>query len=323
MSELWNAYLDPHPFDFSLIRQSETTYVLRVEQQTPVPPELSVLFGEWLYNMRSALDYIVWATAVHTSGKMPPPGEGVLQYPIYEDADAWSKNLYRLKPLAEHHRAMLLMMQPFNSEYPEANFLGWINRLARIDRHRRLAIWTARLAEATPVLAIPSGVSPRFEWGQFVLRGGTADLARLTFPDGASADGVSANPRVGIDPEIEEWSASPFWKRVRFSERLRMMHVFLYAEVGVYEYDCTGASDYDAMTDEYKALSDMRRAEGFFPEIERDRPAKVQWVAAGPAKPSSRERLMGLDFPSHGPGPVTHREEDAPSWGVQLGNEDQ
>ena len=73
------------------------------------------------------------------NGQMPPPGEGGLQYPIYDEAAAWKKNEWRLKSLGEHHREMLLSMQPFNSDL-DANFLGWINRLARIDRHRRLAI---------------------------------------------------------------------------------------------------------------------------------------------------------------------------------------
>lgn len=55
---------------------------------------------------------------------------------------AWTRNEYRLKHLAPHHREMLLQMQPFNSD-PDAYYLGVINRLARIDRHRRLTIGTA------------------------------------------------------------------------------------------------------------------------------------------------------------------------------------
>lgn len=138
MARVWNEFLEPHPYEFDMHRVSAKEYEMRVLLESPIPPGLSLLFGEWLYNLRSALDYVVWAAAVHTSRKFPPPGESALQYPIYDDASAWKRNLYRLAPLAEHHREMLLTMQPFNSD-PDGNYLGWLNRLARIDRHRTLA----------------------------------------------------------------------------------------------------------------------------------------------------------------------------------------
>lgn len=304
MSELWNDYLGPHPFDYSLVRDSPTTYVLRVTRTAPEPPELSVLFGEWLYNMRSALDYTIWAAALYASGQTPPPGEGGLQYPIYDEAAAWKNNLWRLKPLADHHREMLLTMQPFNSNL-DANFLGWINRLARIDRHRRLAIWTARIAETNPVFKVPGGETPKMEWGQRVFYDGVCDHARLTFSSAEAADGIEVNPRSGIDPEIKEWSDSTFWGRYRFSDRLKLMYVFVKGEVGLYEYDCTGASDTDMASDTFKAESDARRAGGLFPPLAIAPAPTVHWVSAGEAAPSTDAKFRGLDFPREGPGPAT------------------
>ena len=75
MSEAWNDYLAPHPFEFLLLRTSPTQYLVRLEQIEPVPLELPALFGEWLYNLRSALDHVVWASAAHASGSIPPAGE--------------------------------------------------------------------------------------------------------------------------------------------------------------------------------------------------------------------------------------------------------
>jgi hypothetical protein len=99
------------------------------------------------------------------AGQVPPPNEGVLQYPIYDERAAWERNAYRLKGLHQHHREMLLIMQPFNSD-PDANYLGWLNRLARVDRHRTLVTGAARLAQVEPVLQVPDGsadVSARLE----------------------------------------------------------------------------------------------------------------------------------------------------------------
>jgi hypothetical protein len=308
MSELWNEYLAPHPFDFELVRQSDTRYVFRVTQWEPVPAELPVIFGEWLYNLRSALDYIVWATAVHTSGSAPPPGEGGLQYPIYDEAAAWDKNLWRLKPLAGHHRHMLHTMQPFNSN-ADANFLGWINRLARIDRHRRTTVWTARLGQIEPVLQIPSGKMPRSEYGREVFVDGVCDFMRYTFASRQDAEGVSGNPRVGIDPEIAEWSVSPFWGRLRFSDRLRMMHVFVRAELGLYEYDCTGESEAQSVSDGFRSEADARHASGFYPPVQTPVAEPIVWTPAK-GRRSSESRYRGEDFPVHGPEGQEDKTED-------------
>lgn len=307
MSEAWNAYLEPHPFEFLLLRTSPTEYVVRLEQAEPVPLELSALFGEWLYNLRSALDYTVWAAAAHSSGVMPPPNEEGLQYPIYDTEAAWKKNLWRLRPLAAHQVDMLHSMQPFNSD-PDANYLGWINRLARIDRHRRLAIWTARVAEAEPVFKVPSGVTPKLEWGQWVFAGARCDLARLTFPTAETADDVAFNPRVGIDPEIAEWGESDFWRRTRFPERVKLLMVFVRAEIDVYDYDCTGApAARRTVTDHFAAESDQRRTSRLFPTVQYPEPQTPIWTSAAPARRSSQDRFAGRDFPAHGTGTASPR----------------
>lgn len=300
MSEAWNTYLEPHPFEFLLRRTSATEYLVLLEQTKPVPLELPALFGEWLYNLRSALDHTVWAAAAHSTGRMPPPNEDGLQYPIYDSEAAWKKNLWRLRPLAKHQVEILHTMQPFNSD-PDANFLGWINRLARIDRHRRLPVWTARVAEAEPVFEIPSGVAPTMEWGQRIFVGGCCHLARLTFPDEASAEGVSFNPRVGIDPEIAEWGASEFWRRIRFSERVTMLMVFVMAEINVYDFDCTGSPAARKMVAaEFAADSDARRNQGVFPPVKCPEPEPPTWGEITVPRQSTQERFLGRDFPQHG-----------------------
>jgi hypothetical protein len=89
------------------------------------------------------------------------------------------------------------------------------------------------------------------------------DFARVTFPDRSFADGVTFNPRVGIDPETTEWGESPFWSRIRFSERLHLMSVFVAAEIDVYDFDCTGSAEARrSVTESFVSESDARRAAG-------------------------------------------------------------
>lgn len=294
LGEIWNDYIADHPYGSSLTHEGNGRYIVRVWQDRPFPSDFAVVMGEWLYNLRSALDYTIWATAVHVSGQFPPPDEQRLQYPIYDSETAWNTNLGRLQSLEDHHREMLRTMQPFASD-TDANYLGWINRLARIDRHRRLVDGTAYLAEMEPVVQVPSGCDVALEWGNRVLRDGAADVAHITVSPWDPDTEVAVNPRIGIDPEVAEWSTSPFWRRVRFSERLSMMPVFVSAEIAVYEYDCLGKSrKADALTDAFKAAAAERLPR---PRVARPAHPPVEWRPAGAGEPSTAARFDGDDFP--------------------------
>jgi hypothetical protein len=299
MPELWNQYLDGHPFETTLDGEGDGVYIIRVWQDPPPPDQLAVMIGEWLYNVRSALDYIIWATAAHQSGRIPPPGDGQLQYPIYDSESAWAANLYRLKDLAEHHRVMLKTMQPFNSD-ADANYLGWINRLARIDRHRHLNHLTAYIAVAEPVIAVPDGSTTTLQWGERVLRDGKADLARIVVTPWHADMTVEVNPRIGIDPEIEAWSGSKFWRRISYSERFRLIEIFLSGEIAGYEYDCTGRSrKADLLTAEYRDECDARPPQRRRPPRRETPP--VAWTDTTPGTATTVSRFDGTDFPPHGP----------------------
>lgn len=295
LAEIWNSYIAEHPYDFSLGYEGEGQYVLRVWQDAPMPPGFAVIMGEWLYNLRSTLDYIIWATAVHTAGQSPPPNEARLQYPIYDSEQAWLSNLYRLESLAEHHREMLRSMQPFASDV-DANYLGWINRLARLDRHRSLVDGTAYLAVIDPVVQVPGGCQVSLEWGERVLADGRADVARITVSPWTQDMDVTVNPRVGIDPEIAQWSQSPFWGTKRFTDRLTMIQIFVAAEIATYEYDCTGRSRKAyLLTNEFK---DKPRARKQQHDISYPARRPVVWRAAGTGTPSTAARFAGEDFPT-------------------------
>lgn len=300
MVEIWNGYIAADPYSASLIGQGDGVYVLRVYEDVQLPQEFAVATGEWINHLRSALDYTIWAAAAHASGRVPPPNQGQLQYPIYETQEAWERNLYRLGALADHHREMLLTMQPFNSD-ADANYLGWINRIARSDRHRHLSRMTGYLAELQPALITPAGCDATLQWGERAIYDGYADAARIVVAPWSSEMEVEINPRMGIDPEIEEWSRSPFWSKIRFPDRLRMLHVFVAAEIATYEYDATGASrKQEVLTGSYRDECDARN------DRRRHRPRRVrtpvQWSdAVSPRRATDRE-LSGEDFPPHGPG---------------------
>ena len=50
---------------------------------------------------------------------------------------------------------------------------------ARIDRHRRLTITTAYVAELRPVIGVPVGCTVELEWGERVMVDHVAEIARF------------------------------------------------------------------------------------------------------------------------------------------------
>lgn len=197
MVEIWNGYIADHPYTPVLIGQGEGVFILRVYEDTPMPETFAVAVGEWINHLRSALDYTIWAAAAHASGEVPPPGQGQLQYPIYDSLAAWKANLYRLAALGDHHRAMLLTMQPFNSD-TDANYLGWINRIARSDRHRHLSRMAGYIAELEPALMAPAGCPATLQWGERAIYDGYADVARVVVSPWSDGMEVEINPRRGL-----------------------------------------------------------------------------------------------------------------------------
>ena len=291
--ELWNDFLEERPFDFELVHQGDGVHILTVTQQQPLPAVFAIELGEWLYNARACLDYIVWSACVYVTGCMPPPDDGRLQYPIYSSLEAWRSNESRLRNLAPHHRAMLLQMQPFNGD-ADANYLGWVNELARIDRHRRLTVSTAYLAEVEPVVEVSGDATLTLQWGQRALIDGYAQVARICATPWTDQVSLRINPGIGIDPEVAEWASSPFWRKIPLPKRLPMIESFLKGEISAYEYDCTGTTrDPDFLTPEYRAECDARE---MLPSV-RSVIEEVEWSDPVEGRTSSAARFVGEPRP--------------------------
>ena len=117
----------------------EQTWVYR--GKTPeVPVEWLVILGEIFYNLRSALDHLVWQLVLN-NGQSPGRHN---QFPITKDDPAWLKTKDdQLKGVSMRHKAMIGYLQPhtgginlpFNVAMLEA-----LNELCNIDKHRTLLV---------------------------------------------------------------------------------------------------------------------------------------------------------------------------------------
>lgn len=162
LAQLWNEIPTDYLLTPKALIDPDGNGVLFALKAGEVPEEVSLLLGEMLYQLRSALDACIYQATIYATQKDPPPDDGKLEFPITEDPKEW-KGLVkrRLLALPTGMQAALEKIQPFNGQTlpPEKmvtsinRSLGILNNLARKDRHRKLHV----------VGSLPLGIDPKFE----------------------------------------------------------------------------------------------------------------------------------------------------------------
>jgi hypothetical protein len=136
----------------------------------------------------------------------------VLQFPIYDDREAWERNLFRLKYLSEEHRTMLERIQPFNAQRQDLNCLSILNRLARSDRHRTLHLVGAYVAHGSVLIEAPKGsrIAAMRKDDQLVVDR-EAEIAEFRVTPWAPGQVVDHLPDLTLEVEISEMAKDRPW----------------------------------------------------------------------------------------------------------------
>jgi hypothetical protein len=151
------------------------------------PPILSILVGETIYNLRAALDYLVYELVYLDTGK---PLKRVTQFPIVDTPQAWNAHipnattptkkrskmwLHRLSP---SHQAGLYRLQPCNG----CTWTKNLSELSNPDKHRRLTfvepVTTSAPDGANTRLTQPTMTTYRFT-GDIALEDGALVIQTL------------------------------------------------------------------------------------------------------------------------------------------------
>ena len=113
--------------------------------------EWSVIIGEILYNLRSALDHLVWQLVI---ANRQTPGRNN-EFPIAVDQEAWLRAKERvLKGVSKRHKAMIGYLQPYNGGMGlsfAVSKLKVLNDLCNVEKHRHLIV----------AVIASSGIEPR------------------------------------------------------------------------------------------------------------------------------------------------------------------
>jgi len=91
---------------------------------------LQVILGEFVYNLRTALNYVTVALAEHDSPNQPVGGK--VQFPTAEMPDLFARQRTSyLKGVSDEHRAIIESLQPYRG----CDWTKLLQRLSNRDKH--------------------------------------------------------------------------------------------------------------------------------------------------------------------------------------------
>ena len=139
------AFLDSNPY--RIVRDVDHVagrIAWRTTVREPCPPIWSVLIGECLHNLRSALDYMIWDLVILETGKHPVVTKS--QFPIFLHEAGYNERAKGfLKGVGNKPRAVIKALQPFSTGENERSPLWQLHELSNWDKHRSLRLTGAHL----------------------------------------------------------------------------------------------------------------------------------------------------------------------------------
>ena len=112
-------------------------YVYALGDHSPVPVQYSIRVGEIAYNLRSALDHLVWQL-VQSNGQHP---DSYNESPIFRYKSRVLDQVERkLKGIDEDRRQLIHEFQPFNLGGGIGKHLLMLNTICNFDKHRHLNV---------------------------------------------------------------------------------------------------------------------------------------------------------------------------------------
>jgi hypothetical protein len=169
-----------------------------------IPEQVSLIAGDAVHNLRSALDHLVWQL-VEAAGNKP----NRCQFPIYESAPKRESDLLaQVKGVAPDAVSLILALQPYQS----GNDALWaVHEIDRMDKHRLLLVVEQAMSGIFGGRVIPSWIQDATRWSprkRFPLLKDRAIVHRVPFgsPDYDMDFKLTTQVAFG-EPEVVEGEA--------------------------------------------------------------------------------------------------------------------
>lgn len=142
----WNELIRPETLDITAECNADRTGTVRFQRRSPPSPDAFFELGEFFYQLRAALDCLVF-TAIRQITGDPVPNEDSIYFPIADIPSRYERHAGNLGKLPSALREWIRSVQPcfaLSSSDPMVNQIGplllLLHDCARKDRHRRLTV---------------------------------------------------------------------------------------------------------------------------------------------------------------------------------------
>jgi hypothetical protein len=212
----WNAFIEKEPYHARVEVKDDRYALISIEQFAPIPVDIPLAFGEFLYQLRAALDAAIYEVACLNTSQRPPANEDKLEFPICITARSFEDNGWKIAPLTGQQRAIVEAVQPYMAvpnllphELPHSfnRALGILNDWARKDRHRKLHVLATRASNVRPLVRVPLGVTITrigVVHDAFVFVNQHCEVAICEIDGWQSGMEIQANPNLTLDIGVDE-----------------------------------------------------------------------------------------------------------------------
>jgi hypothetical protein len=138
---------------------------IRVENVQEPPPEWELLIGEFVYNVRSAVDHLAYELArLHLGDPLPVSIATSSEFPIFNNGRDFrfgrrdkrgrrsrrpgvpGSGLHKIRGVSQPARTAIERLQPYHRrKNPGAGALWLLEELSNIDKHRQLHLTTSQV----------------------------------------------------------------------------------------------------------------------------------------------------------------------------------
>jgi len=140
--EEMRVFLDTNPFEIVReVNRDGTQYVYSVRETARPPLRLSLIAGDFLHNLRSCLDHLVWQMAGRPMGTKAQR----VEFPIFDDPTDYSKAVQKkLRGVPARAKAAIERLQPYHASGAPFSFgpplLSALYHLSNFEKHRHIPI---------------------------------------------------------------------------------------------------------------------------------------------------------------------------------------
>ena len=234
--DICTKFLRSEPYELVTEMRDDGNGVVKAIPRREIDDSLAFELGEFFYQLRAALDTVMWKAFEKLGGSDSTPYASYLYFPILENPKTFKDAAFHKVDLPDKLKVWLRSIQPCHAaerangsdEAAISEALLIVNNCAKKDRHRHLHVIGAfvtnstHLVEVTPPAIITySNVMPvdffdnQFVIAEFGIEGRTADT-KIRAEGGFSIQ-ISIQeipPEPGADVSVQMWHLSNVVKLV-------------------------------------------------------------------------------------------------------------